>query len=80
VLRVDSAYSIVPINLGLFMQNGGYAQVTCYEMPMSAMPSNPEVELADADFRFTSQSRPPAAKLACPFGAKGGVGEVDAVY
>jgi hypothetical protein len=36
---------------------------------MSVSGSNSEVELADADFRFTPQSRPPAAKLECPFGA-----------
>jgi hypothetical protein len=31
--------------------------------------STPEVELADADFRFAPDSRHPAVGLACPFGA-----------
>src|SRR5258706_5067927 len=31
--------------------------------------SNSEVELADADFRFTPQSRHPAGGLGCPFSA-----------
>jgi len=34
--------------------------------------SNSEVELADADFRFTPQSRHPAGGLACPKSAKSG--------
>jgi hypothetical protein len=34
--------------------------------------SNPEVELADADFRFAPDSRHPAVGLACPFGANNG--------
>ncbi len=32
--------------------------------------SNSEVELADADFRFTPESRHPAVGLGCPFRAK----------
>jgi hypothetical protein len=31
--------------------------------------SNSEVELADADFRFTPESRHPAGGLGCPFSA-----------
>jgi hypothetical protein len=31
--------------------------------------SNSEVELADADFRFTPESRHPAVGLECPFRA-----------
>jgi hypothetical protein len=34
--------------------------------------SKTEVDLADADFRFTPQSRHPAAWLACPKSAKSG--------
>jgi hypothetical protein len=34
--------------------------------PEDRYGSNSEVELADADFRFTPQSRHPAAGLACP--------------
>jgi hypothetical protein len=34
--------------------------------------SNSEVELADADFRFTPESRHPAVGLGCPFRAKSG--------
>ena len=37
--------------------------------PNVAFGSNPEVELADADFRFTPQSRHPAVGLGCPFSA-----------
>jgi hypothetical protein len=33
---------------------------------MSVSGPNPEVELADADFRFTPQSRHPAGGLGCP--------------
>src|SRR6266436_3386947 len=32
--------------------------------------SNSEVELADADFRFTPESRHPAVGLGCPFRAR----------
>jgi hypothetical protein len=35
--------------------------------------SNSEVELADADFRFTPESRHPAAGLECPFRATSGL-------
>jgi hypothetical protein len=38
------------------------------EEPSTA--SNSEVELADADFRFTPQSRHPAGGLECPKSAK----------
>ena|SRR5258705_135497 len=38
--------------------------------PMSELGSNSEVELADADFRFTPESRHPAVGLGCPFRAK----------
>jgi hypothetical protein len=34
--------------------------------------SNSEVELADADFRFTPESRHPAGRLGCPFSARFG--------
>jgi hypothetical protein len=34
---------------------------------MSALGPNSEVELADADFRFTLESRHPAVGLECPF-------------
>src|SRR5258707_3417920 len=34
--------------------------------------SNSEVELADADFRFTPESRHPAVGLGCPFRANSG--------
>ena len=36
---------------------------------MSAPGSNSEVELADADFRFTPRTRHPAGGLGCPFSA-----------
>jgi hypothetical protein len=42
------------------------------EEPSTA--SNSEVELCNADFRFTPQSRHPAAGLASPESAKGGSG------
>src|SRR5260370_41652626 len=35
--------------------------------------SNSEVELADADFRFTPQSRHPAGGQGCPFSANSGL-------
>src|SRR5258706_15995324 len=35
--------------------------------------SNSEVELADADFRFTPESRHPAVGLGCPFRATNGL-------
>jgi hypothetical protein len=36
---------------------------------MSVSGPNSEVELADANFRFTPESRHPAVGLGCPFGA-----------
>jgi hypothetical protein len=37
--------------------------------PHVSVGSNSEVELADADFRFTPESRHPAGGLGCPFRA-----------
>src|SRR5260221_1742869 len=43
--------------------------VLCLNAANVAVGSNSEVELADADFRFTPESRHPAVRLGCPFRA-----------
>src|SRR5258705_7890383 len=41
----------------------------CPQRPNVRIGSNSEVELADADFRFTPKIRHPAVGLGCPFRA-----------
>ena len=42
--------------------------------------SNSEVELADADFRFTPESRHPAVGLGCPFRARTGRADIESIW